>query len=166
MISDESLKLKSQVCFSLYACARRVARSYAPFLDPLGLTYTQYVTMMVLWEEEQITIRDLCQKLYLDSGTITPVLKKLVNDGYISKSRSGEDERVGIVKLTDKGKELYEKAKDIPNQVCSSLAQGYASGNSEILLIPAAVSERIFLFSPQRTEMNQGCRLAYCPVSS
>ena len=111
MISDESLKLKSQVCFSLYACARRVARSYAPFLDPLGLTYTQYVTMMVLWEEEQITIRDLCQKLYLDSGTITPVLKKLVNDGYISKSRSGEDERVGIVKLTDKGKELYEKAK-------------------------------------------------------
>ena len=90
MISDESLKLKSQVCFSLYACARRVARSYAPFLDPLGLTYTQYVTMMVLWEEEQITIRDLCQKLYLDSGTITPVLKKLVNDGYISKSRSGE----------------------------------------------------------------------------
>ena len=104
MISDESLKLKSQVCFSLYACARRVARSYAPFLDPLGLTYTQYVTMMVLWEEEQITIRDLCQKLYLDSGTITPVLKKLVNDGYISKSRirSAVLSPAGDVRLTAK----------------------------------------------------------------
>lgn len=142
MISDESLKLKSQVCFSLYACARRVARSYAPFLEPLGLTYTQYVTMMVLWEEEQITIRDLCQKLYLDSGTITPVLKKLVNDGYISKSRSGEDERVGIVKLTDKGKGLYEKAKDIPNQVCSSLTgRGCALDGEKITMLRDMLQE-------------------------
>lgn len=123
MILDESFTLESMVCFHLYACARRVASNYAPYLEPLGLTYTQYVTMMVLWEEEEITIKDLCLKLYLDSGTITPVIKKLVKDGYISKSRSESDERVVVVKLTEAGVALYDKVKDIPKLVCGTITE-------------------------------------------
>lgn len=120
---DESMTLKSQLCFPLYACARKVVNNYAPYLEPLGLTYTQYVTMMVLWEREEISVKDLCQELYLDSGTITPVIKKLMKDGYISKFRSENDERVVIVRITEEGMALYEKAKDIPEHVCGSMSE-------------------------------------------
>jgi DNA-binding MarR family transcriptional regulator len=136
MILDDSFKLKSQVCFPLYACARRVANNYAPYLEPLGLTYTQYITMLILWEEEEITIKDLCLKLYLDSGTITPVIKKLINDGYIIKHRSVSDERVVVVSLTDEGRKLYDKVKDVPKQVCGALNEkGYEISDEKLSVL-------------------------------
>ena len=115
---NDPLLLENQVCFPLYACARRVVNSYGPLLKDLGLTYTQYVTMMVMWEYGKISVKDLCSKLYLDSGTLTPVLKKLCSLGFINKYRDESDERVVIAEITTEGKQLKEKAKDIPQKVC------------------------------------------------
>ena len=139
---EKTLVAGDRVCFLLYASSKELVRRYKPYLDGLGLTYTQFITMNILWEKKSLNVKELGKRLYLDSGTITPVLKKLVNDGYISKSRSGEDERVGIVKLTDKGKELYEKAKDIPNQVCSSLTgRGCALDGEKITMLRDMLQE-------------------------
>ena len=87
------LKLENQLCFPLYACSKEIVRRYKPFLDPLDLTYTQYITMMVLWEKKAVTVKELGEKLYLDSGTLTPVLKKLESKGYLTRERSGKDEQ-------------------------------------------------------------------------
>ena len=95
----ELLLLKNQLCFPLYACSKEVVRRYRPYLDPLDLTYTQYLAMMVFWEENEISIRDLGKKLYLDSGTLTPVLKVLEQKGYIDRVRSKEDERLLLGRL-------------------------------------------------------------------
>ena len=95
----EGLKLSNQLCFPLYAASREVIRKYRPYLDPLGLTYTQYIVMMVLWEEEQISVKELGRRLYLDSGTLTPVLKSLEDKGFVDRARSKEDERVLIARL-------------------------------------------------------------------
>ena len=113
----ESLKLSSQVCFPLYAASREVIKLYKPFLDEYNLTYTQYITMLVLWEDEKITIKELCKKLYLDSGTITPVIKKLEAMGLLIKYRDKSDERIVNVELTDKGRELKEEIVKVPEQV-------------------------------------------------
>ena len=99
----ESLKLDNQLCFPLYAAAKEIVRKYKPFLDELDLTYTQYITMMVMWEERCITVTKLGEKLYLDSGTLTPLLKKLEQKNYISRQRSKEDERTLDVTLTSEG---------------------------------------------------------------
>ena len=96
MDKKDSLRLENQVCFPLYACAREVVKAYRPHLDVLGLTYTQYITMMVLWEEGKVSVRDLGKKLHLDSGTLTPLLKKLGSNGYLKRERSTVDERVVI----------------------------------------------------------------------
>ena len=98
----DCLKLKNQICFPLYACSKEIIRRYKPFLDEVDLTYTQYITMMALWENESMNVRELGSCLFLDSGTLTPLLKKLENKGYIMRSRSKEDERNLIVTLTDK----------------------------------------------------------------
>ena len=82
--TDDPLLLDHQLCFPLYACAREIIKLYRPFLDKIGLTYTQYITMMVLWEEQSISSRELGKRLFLDSGTLTPVLKKLENSGYVT----------------------------------------------------------------------------------
>lgn len=121
----EMLLLENQLCFPLYAAARRVIALYTPVLKKLGITYTQYIIFMVLWEHENITVGDLCRKLYLDSGTVTPILKKLGNDGYITRDRAAEDERVVVIRLTEKGTQLKECAKTIPETVgaCIPLAQ-------------------------------------------
>ena len=111
------LKLENQLCFPLYAASREVIKRYKPFLDPLGLTYTQYIAMMVLWDCRKISVKDLGEKLFLDSGTLTPLLKKLEAQGYITRLRSEEDERVLIVETTPKGRRLREKAVDVPHQV-------------------------------------------------
>ena len=111
------LKLENQLCFPLYAASREVIKRYKPFLDPLGLTYTQYIAMMVLWDCRKISVKDLGEKLFLDSGTLTPLLKKLEAQGYITRLRSEEDERVLIVETTPKGRRLREKAVDVPQQV-------------------------------------------------
>jgi len=111
------LRLENQLCFPLYACSKEVIRRYKPFLDPLELTYTQYIALMVLWEKEEITVKEMGERLYLDSGTLTPVLKKLENKGYISRTRSSLDERSVVIALTEAGRELQEKALAVPRQM-------------------------------------------------
>jgi MarR family transcriptional regulator, organic hydroperoxide resistance regulator len=113
----DALKLENQFCFSLYALSREVIKMYKPLLAPYDLTYTQYITMLVMWEEEKINFKELGKKLYLDSGTLTPVLKKLDSKGLITKYRNKEDDRVVTVELTEKGRELKEKVKDIPEKI-------------------------------------------------
>ena len=110
----EQLKLENQLCFPLYAAAKEVVRKYKPFLDELDLTYTQYITMMVLWENESMNVKELGSRLYLDSGTLTPLLKKLESKGYITRCRCKEDERNLIIQITKKGDALKEKAVHIP----------------------------------------------------
>ena len=116
------LKLSSQLCFPLYASARHVINQYNPYLKPLGITYTQYLVFLVLWEEKEITVGDLCRKLYLDNGTISPVIKKMEKDGYLKRCRKAADERVVMVCITEKGMQLREEARDIPFKVGSCLA--------------------------------------------
>ncbi|MBQ7103500.1 MAG: MarR family transcriptional regulator, partial [Anaerotignum sp.] len=99
----DALKLRGQLCFPLYACAKETIRLYKPFLDELGLTYTQYITMMVLWEKKCLTVKELGKELYLDSGTLTPLLKKLEAKGYLIRERSKEDERNLFISLTEEG---------------------------------------------------------------
>lgn len=111
---NEMLKLENQLCFPLYACAKEVVRRYTPFLEPLGLTYTQYVAMMVMWEHKSISVRDMGKLLFLDSGTLTPMLKKMEKAGWICRKRSEEDERMVIVSITEMGEELHDKAAEIP----------------------------------------------------
>jgi len=112
-----TLRLENQLCFPLYACSKEVIRRYKPFLDPLELTYTQYIALMVLWEKEEITVKEMGERLYLDSGTLTPVLKKLENKGYTSRTRSSLDERSVVIALTEAGRELQEKALAVPRQM-------------------------------------------------
>lgn len=110
----DALRLENQLCFPLYACAKEVTRRYKPFLDPLGLTYTQYITMMVMWEKKEVRVKDLGEVLYLDSGTLTPLLKRLEQKGLISRSRYQEDERALCVRITEEGEKLRETAKSVP----------------------------------------------------
>ncbi|MCR5278132.1 MAG: MarR family transcriptional regulator [Lachnospiraceae bacterium] len=115
----KQLLLKNQLCFPLYACGRKIVSAYTPFLKPLGLTYTQYIVFMVLWEKESVTVGQLGSELHLDAGTLTPLLKHLREEGYITRERSTEDERITLITLTDKGMELKEKCKDIPLKIAS-----------------------------------------------
>ena len=117
----EAMKLENQLCFPLYAAARSVTGLYTPFLKPLGLTYTQYIVFLVLWEKDGISVGELCEKLMLDSGTLTPLLKKMQNTGYVERNRSKKDDRVVVINLTEKGRALQTKAKDIPSNVANSL---------------------------------------------
>lgn len=111
------LKLDNQLCFPLYACAKEIVRKYKPFLDKIDLTYTQYITMMVLWEKKNVNVKALGECLYLDSGTLTPVLKKLEVKGYITRKRSKEDERNLSVSITAKGELLRDEALEIPEKI-------------------------------------------------
>lgn len=111
------LKLENQLCFPIYACSKEIIKKYKPYLDEISLTYTQYITMMVLWEEKSMNVKSLGQRLYLDSGTLTPLLKKLEADGIITRARSSEDERNLLVTITEKGEKLREKAIGIPQKL-------------------------------------------------
>ena len=113
----DCLKLENQLCFPLYACSREVVKRYTPYLDKLGLTYTQYVTMMVMWEHKSLTVKSAGDLLHLDSGTLTPLFKKLEEKGLVTRTRSKEDERNLIVSLTEAGEALREQARDIPAQL-------------------------------------------------
>lgn len=115
------LKLENQLCFRLYASSREVIKKYKPILDQYNLTYTQYLTMLVLWENEKITVKDIGEKLHLDSGTLTPLIKKLENMNLVTKYRSKEDHRVVIVELTDKGRNLKDDMIDVPRKAFCSL---------------------------------------------
>ena len=118
----DSLKLENQLCFPLYACAKEIIRKYKPYLDEIDLTYTQYITMMVFWEYKKMNVKELGQKLFLDSGTLTPLLKKLEAKELITRERSKDDERNLIVNITSKGEQLIEKAKDIPIKMSGCVA--------------------------------------------
>ena len=117
-----ALLLDHQLCFPLYACARETIKLYKPFLDELDLTYTQYITMMVLWERDAVSVKELGEALYLDSGTLTPLLKKMEAKGLLTRRRSSEDERSLIVSLTEEGRALREKAVDIPVKMSRCVA--------------------------------------------
>ncbi len=114
---NESLKLENQLCFPLYACAKEIVRRYTPLLEPLGLTYTQYIAMMVMWEHKSISVRDMGKLLFLDSGTLTPMLKKMEKAGWIQRKRSESDERMVILTITARGEELHDKAAEIPSKM-------------------------------------------------
>ena len=116
----EQLLLKNQLCFPMYACSRKIVGSYTPYLKPLGLTYTQYVVLMVLWEQESVNVGQLGEILRLDAGTLTPLLKRLEKAGYVTRERSREDERVTIISITTAGEALKEKCKDIPQKMASN----------------------------------------------
>ena len=120
----QALKLENQLCFPLYACSKEIIRRYKPFLDELDLTYTQYLVMMVLWERKQVNVKELGECLFLDSGTLTPVLKKMEAKGYLSRERSKEDERSLKVSITAMGEALKEPASKVPVQMgqCIHLA--------------------------------------------
>lgn len=110
---NEKLKLENQLCFPLYACAKEVVRRYTPLLEPLGLTYTQYIVMMILWEHKSISVGDMGRRLFLDSGTLTPLLKKMERNGWLNRQRSKDDERVVIVSITDTGEALQEIVSEV-----------------------------------------------------
>lgn len=112
--ADELLKLDNQLCFPLYACAKEVVRRYTPFLDDLGLTYTQYLVMMALWEHGTLSVTQLGERIYLDSGTLTPLLKKLEAKGLVTRVRSAADERRLDIGLTDAGRALKQRAAAVP----------------------------------------------------
>jgi len=120
----DALKLENQLCFPLYACSREIIKQYKPFLDEIDLTYTQYIAMMVLWEHRSVTVKELGQYLFLDSGTLTPLLKKMEAKGIINRQRDQEDERSLIVSLTDAGEALRERALEVPQKMaqCVRLA--------------------------------------------
>ena len=111
---NDRLKLENQLCFPMYACAKEIVRRYTPLLEPFGLTYTQYIVMMVLWEHKTITVRDLGRLLFLDSGTLTPMLKKMERNGWLCRTRSKEDERMVVISITDAGEALQERVAEVP----------------------------------------------------
>ena len=118
----DCLKLENQLCFPLYACAREVVKRYTPYLDELDLTYTQYITMMVMWEHKELRVKEIGKCLFLDSSTLTPLLKRLEEKGYVTRRRSTEDERDLIVTITDSGEALKEKAVPVPERLSACVA--------------------------------------------
>jgi len=117
----DSLKLENQLCFPLYAAAKEITRKYKPFLDKLDLTYTQYICMMVMWEHKSLNVKKLGEYIYLDSGTLTPLLKKLEDKGYIERKKNLEDERNLVISITDKGMKLRDDALSVPKSIGSCI---------------------------------------------
>ena len=114
---EEIQKLDNQLCFALYVCSKEIIKKYKPLLEPFGLTYTGYITMLVLWEQDGLTVKELGERLFLDSGTLTPVLKKLEASGFVERNRNKDDERSVTITLTAKGKRTQESALSIPRQM-------------------------------------------------
>ena len=111
------LALDNQLCFALYVCSKEIIRKYSPLLEPLGLTYTAYITLLCLWEKDNVTVKTLGERLFLDSGTLTPLLKKMEGQGLITRTRGGKDERTVYIKLTDQGIAMKKKCLDIPQKM-------------------------------------------------
>ena len=134
-MDDNSLLLENQLCFPLYAAAKEVLNRYKPMLDEIGLTYTQYIAMMVLWEKRSLTVKELGEYLYLDSGTLTPLLKKMEAQGLVSRQRNAADERSVIVSVTAQGEALRARAATIPERLgaCLPLSKGEADTLYQLL---------------------------------
>lgn len=120
-MAEDHLKLENQICFSIYAAAREMTKLYKPLLETLNVTYPQYLVLLVLWETDSITVNEMGRKLYLDSGTLTPMLKRMESAGLLYRHRSSEDERRVIISLTDKGEAAQEDASSIPHQLVDQL---------------------------------------------
>ena len=120
-VYHDAMKLANQLCFPLYAAARNVTSLYTPWLKPLGLTYTQYIVFLVLWERDGLSVTEIGEKLMLDNGTLSPLLKKMEQSGYVERRRCREDDRVVEITLTEKGKALQEKVKDVPGKVAGCI---------------------------------------------
>ena len=131
----DALKLRNQVCFPLYACSKELVRQYGPYLKELNLTYTQYIVMMVLWENETVSSRELAECLHLDYGTLTPVLKKLEIAGYLTRKRSAADERLLELTLTENGRHLKNDAVTIPQNIAACM--GLTEKEFRALYMPA-----------------------------
>ena len=121
MVEYNNLKLENQLCFPLYVVSKEIVRKYKPFLDKLDLTYTQYITMMVLWEEQELNVKEIGRKLFLDSGTLTPLLKQLEKKGFVTRARNKFDERNVIIKITKKGQDLRKEAQNIPKRMAECI---------------------------------------------
>ena len=119
--TNEILKLSNQICFPLYASGKEITRRYKPYLDEIDITYTQYIVLMVLWENDHVSVKEIGERLYLDSGTLTPLLNKLTDKGLIKKEKKPKDERELIVSLTKKGIDLKQRAKLIPPQIAGKV---------------------------------------------
>ena len=134
-MNDQALKLENQLCFPLYAAAKAVVGRYAPLLNELDLTYTQYIAMMVLWERKTVGVKALGKHLHLDSGTLTPLLKRLEGKGFVRRERSGEDERTVNITVTEAGEKLKERAIGIPEKMkeCLPLSLAEAGTLYELL---------------------------------
>ncbi|MBK5240734.1 MarR family winged helix-turn-helix transcriptional regulator [Clostridium sp.] len=130
-MNDEALKLENQLCFALYACSREITKLYKPILAELGITYTQYISLLVLWEKDNITVKTLGEKLHLDSGTLTPLLKKLESMNLVKRIRDTVDERNVYVTLTSDGVALKKKALKIPNKILCST--GLSLKNADLI---------------------------------
>jgi len=120
----EQLKLDNQLCFPVYAASRLITREYQPFLDRLGITYPQYLVLMILWEEDSVAVNDIAKKLILNTNTITPLLKRMEKQGLVKRKRSRDDERKVMIQLTENGRKLQEEASLIPEKLGSRLAAG------------------------------------------
>jgi DNA-binding MarR family transcriptional regulator len=120
----EQLKLDNQLCFPVYAASRLITREYQPHLEKLGITYPQYLVLMVLWENNESTVNEISKKLILNTNTVTPLLKRMESQGIISRQRSGNDERKVIVALTSKGKKMQARAAEIPEKLAASIISG------------------------------------------
>jgi DNA-binding MarR family transcriptional regulator len=123
----EQLKLENQLCFPVYAASRLIIRIYQPYLDDIGITYPQYLVLLVLWEKDEVTVNEISRKLILNTNTTTPLLKRLETLGLVTRRRSGEDERKVIIALTAKGKKLQSRAADIPGKLSEGLTAGSMS---------------------------------------
>lgn len=118
---NEPLLLENQICFKIYTAEREITKLYRGFLDELGVTYPQYLALLVLWEDATVSVKELGRKLFLDSGTLTPMLKRMEANGLVERKRSIEDERSVVISLTDKGKALKEKAECVPARLLERL---------------------------------------------
>ena len=130
----EQLKLENQICFPVYAASRMITRAYQPLLEELGLTYPQYLVLMVLWEKDGMTVNRIAEKLVLNTNTVTPLLKRMQENGLIDRKRSDSDERTVIVSLTEAGAELRHRAAEVPLRLIEGFA-GSGVSEQEILLM-------------------------------
>lgn len=146
----DNLKLENQLCFPLYACAKEITRRYKPVLEKLDLTYTQYICMMVLWDKKEVNVKELGECLFLDSGTLTPVLKKLESKEYIKRTRSKKDERNLIISITEKGAKLKDKAQKVPTEVgkCVNLTK------EEVAILYKTLYKILNTFKDETSEEN------------
>lgn len=142
----EQLKLSNQICFPFYAVSRLITREYQPYLEKMGITYPQYLVLLVLWEDERISVNEIAQKLILNTNTVTPLLKRMESEGILSRNRSGTDERKVMVTLTEKGKAMQAEAAEIPEKLFNSMSSGQMD-ISDLIDLRNKLNELIAIFS-------------------